>query len=149
MTKVRIQKHNGSIVSVECDGHTGYGVEGEDIVCSALSSIVQTAALGLMQVAGIDLDYEVREEDGYLKFTLPPLSKERRRDADMILNTLYLGICLLIYNYLLIKKVRVARTTDVTARQNASVPSVPTDNSCLQATFLCANAVRKSIPAPT
>jgi len=42
MTKVRIQKHNGSIVSVECDGHTGYGVEGEDIVCSALSSIVQT-----------------------------------------------------------------------------------------------------------
>ena len=88
MTKVRIQKHNGSIVSVECDGHTGYGVEGEDIVCSALSSIVQTAALGLMQVAGIDLDYEVREEDGYLKFTLPPLSKERRRDADMILNTL-------------------------------------------------------------
>lgn len=92
MTKVRIQKHNGSIVSVECDGHTGYGVEGEDIVCSALSSIVQTAALGLMQVAGIDLDYEVREEDGYLKFTLPPLSKERRRDANMILNTLYLGI---------------------------------------------------------
>ena len=52
----------------------------------------QRQALGLMQVAGIDLDYEVREEDGYLKFTLPPLSKERRRDADMILNTLYLGI---------------------------------------------------------
>lgn len=71
-------KHNGSIVSVECDGHTGYGVEGEDIVCSALSSIVQTAALGLMQVAGIDLDYEVREEDGYLKFTLP---RFQRKDA--------------------------------------------------------------------
>ena len=45
-----------------------------------------------MQVAGINLDYEVREEDGYLKFSLPPLSKERRHDADMILNTLYLGI---------------------------------------------------------
>lgn len=86
MTKVRIQKHNGSIVSVECDGHTGYGVEGEDIVCSALSSIVQTAALGLMQVAGIDLDYEVREEDGYLKFTLPPAFKgktpRRRYDSE-------------------------------------------------------------------
>ena len=91
MTKVRIQKHNGSIVSVECDGHTGYGVEGEDIVCSALSSIVQTAALGLMQVAGIDLDYEVREEDGYLKFTLPPLSKERRRDADLGIFDLHEG----------------------------------------------------------
>ncbi|UKI14449.1 MAG: hypothetical protein L6V85_10550 [Clostridiales bacterium] len=33
---------------------------------------------GLMQVAGIDLDYEVREEDGYLKFTLP---RFQRKDA--------------------------------------------------------------------
>ncbi len=92
MTKVGIFKKDGSIVCVECTGHTGYGVEGEDIVCSALSSIVQTAALGLMQVAGIDFDYETREEDGYLKMTLPELSKERRHDADMILNTMFLGI---------------------------------------------------------
>ena len=43
MTVIRIGKKNGKIVSVECDGHTGYGVEGEDVVCAALSSIVQTA----------------------------------------------------------------------------------------------------------
>ena len=43
MTDVKITKKDGSIVSVVCDGHTGYGVEGEDIVCAALSSVVQTA----------------------------------------------------------------------------------------------------------
>lgn len=93
MTSVRILKKDNSIVSVECQGHTGYACEGEDIVCSALSSIVQTAALGLMQAAGIDIVYTAKAENGYLKMTLPDkLSKEKRRDADMILNTLYLGI---------------------------------------------------------
>ena len=41
---------------MECDGHTGYGVEGEDVVCAALSSIVQTAVLGLMGVAGLNVN---------------------------------------------------------------------------------------------
>ena len=58
MTHIVITKKNGQIKSVECDGHTGYGVEGEDIVCSALSSVVQTAVLGLLLVEEIRLFYE-------------------------------------------------------------------------------------------
>ena len=81
------------MVSLECDGHTGYGVEGEDIVCSALSSIVQTAVLGLMSVAGINVDLTRDIDRGYLKFTLPSnLTLEQRHDADVILNTMLLGI---------------------------------------------------------
>ena len=45
MTSVKVVKQNDSITEVTCDGHTGYGVSGEDIVCSALSSIVQTDML--------------------------------------------------------------------------------------------------------
>ncbi|MDE6869521.1 MAG: ribosomal-processing cysteine protease Prp, partial [Clostridia bacterium] len=36
MTKIFVTKQNNSIVEIECEGHTGYGVQGEDIVCSAL-----------------------------------------------------------------------------------------------------------------
>lgn len=93
MTTVTVVRNNGKIVCVECVGHTDYAERGEDIVCSALSSIVQTAALGLMQVAKINLDLTIRDEDGYLKMSLPDgISKERRHDADMILDTLFLGI---------------------------------------------------------
>ena len=53
MTSVKVVKQNGSIAEVTCDGHTGYGVEGEDIVCAALSSIVQTAMLGVLSIAGL------------------------------------------------------------------------------------------------
>lgn len=93
MTTVKFDKTNGKIVSVECSGHTEYAEAGEDIVCASLSSIVQTAVLGLMQVARINVDYKIDEAKGYLKVTLPQkLSEASRRDADVILETLLLGV---------------------------------------------------------
>lgn len=99
MTAIEIHKVKGHIVSLKADGHTGYGVEGEDIVCAALSSIIQTAALGLMQAAGIDIKIVRREKEGYFGFTLPELSDLSRRDADMILDTMLLGISDLYEEY--------------------------------------------------
>ncbi|MEG1612875.1 MAG: ribosomal-processing cysteine protease Prp [Clostridia bacterium] len=93
MTTVKVLKINNKIVSIECVGHTGYAEHGEDIVCSALSSIVQTAALGLLQVAKINVTLKIDEDKGYFFMTLPEnISKERRHDADMILETLLLGV---------------------------------------------------------
>lgn len=98
MTKVCIVKRNGKIVSVDCDGHTGYGVEGEDIVCAALSSIVQTAVLGLMGIAGINV--KMKRDDGSLKFSLPEeISVAERHDADVILETMLMGIADLYEGY--------------------------------------------------
>lgn len=93
MTTVKLVRKNGRIHSLEAKGHTGYGEEGEDIVCAALSSIIQTALLGLLQVAGIAVSYERVDEEGYLKFTLPEnLSEKELHDADVILCTMWLGI---------------------------------------------------------
>ena len=93
MTRVVITKKDNQIMSIECDGHTGYGVEGEDIVCSALSSIVQTAVLGLFSVAGINVSLVRDETRGYLKADLPKdLSEEQMHDAQVILKTMHLGI---------------------------------------------------------
>ncbi len=93
MTNVKVVRKNGKIQSVKCDGHTGYGVEGEDIVCAALSSIVQTALLGLLQVAGIQVDYVRCDEDGTLEFSLPNnLTATEAHDADIILSTMWAGV---------------------------------------------------------
>ncbi|MBR2967725.1 MAG: ribosomal-processing cysteine protease Prp, partial [Clostridia bacterium] len=73
MTVVEVVRKSNHIVSLSADGHTGYGVEGEDIVCAALSSIIQTALLGLMQVAGINVKFTRKDSDGFLKFELPTL----------------------------------------------------------------------------
>lgn len=93
MTTVSVKKVNGRIVEVECDGHTGYGVQGEDIVCAAVSSIVQTAVLGVLSVAGVNANYEVNEERGYLKLTLPNnMTSAQAHDSEVILKTLMCGI---------------------------------------------------------
>jgi len=93
MTQVKIRRKKGKIVSVSCDGHTDYGEEGEDILCAALSSVVQTAVLGLMQVARIDVSYKVNAKEGLLELKLPErLTEQERNNADMILETMYLGI---------------------------------------------------------
>lgn len=99
MTVVEVVRKSNHIVSLSADGHTGYGVEGEDIVCAALSSIIQTALLGLMQVAGINVKFTRKDRDGFLKFELPTLSESSRRDADMILDTMLVGISDLYETY--------------------------------------------------
>jgi hypothetical protein len=100
MTIVKIKKQGRSIKSVESIGHTGYAAEGEDIVCAALSSVIQTALLGLLQVAGINIKFDRDDEDGYLKFELPDiLSAEQAHDADVILTTMYMGIADLSESY--------------------------------------------------
>ena len=92
MTTIRFFKKDDFITAVECEGHTGYDVEGYDVVCAALSSIVQTVVLGLMQIAQINVEYKVREKDGYLLVKLPKeMTEVEKHDSDVILKTLLLG----------------------------------------------------------
>lgn len=93
MTDITITKQNGSIVTVQASGHTGYGECGEDIVCAGVSTLIQSALLGLLQVAKINVQYSVDEEQGYLRLTLPNnLTASERHDADVILNTMLCGL---------------------------------------------------------
>ena len=93
MTKVIIKKKNNEIFEVECDGHTNYGEKGEDIVCASLSSIVQTAVLGLLMIAELELDMKRDDDAGYLRFTLPEkLSDKQKIQADAITGTMLCGI---------------------------------------------------------
>lgn len=93
MTKVTVRREDGHIVSVESDGHTDYGEEGEDIVCAALSSVIQTAALGLFRVAG-PAEVRIERDDAAARFAIRvgALNKADRHDADTILETMLAGV---------------------------------------------------------
>ena len=93
MTNIIIERKEGSIIQVECYGHTDYADAGEDIVCASVSSITQTALLGLKTIVGIEVE-SLRDDDlGYLKFTLPDnLGKTNRHECDIILDTMCAGL---------------------------------------------------------
>lgn len=89
MTKVLVERQSGHIVKVDANGHTQYAAGGEDIVCAALSAVIQTALLGLLRVAGIDVKYAIADAGGNLTMELPQgLSETDRLKADIILDTM-------------------------------------------------------------
>lgn len=100
MVKVKFTTVDGKFVGIECNGHCEYADEGEDIVCASLSSIVQTAVLGIMQILGVNIAYEVDDKSGYLFAMLPKkLTAQQSHDADLILKTAYLGVSDLYENF--------------------------------------------------
>lgn len=93
MTTITVVRQQNSIIQVECKGHTGFARNGQDIVCASVSSIVQTALLGLINVANVKINYTKNDDEGYLKFTIvEDLDKEKRHECDIILETMVAGI---------------------------------------------------------
>lgn len=91
-TLVRIERdENGCMTGYEVTGHSGFASSGEDIVCAAISAIVQTAALGFSEVLGLPAEH--RMEDGYFALKLP-LIEDRvlREKADVIGDTMLTGL---------------------------------------------------------
>ncbi len=93
MTNIVITRQQNSIIQVECYGHSDYAEQGEDIVCASVSSITQTALLGLKTIANVELEVLRDDDMGYLKFTVVEnLGKTKRHECDMILDTMYAGL---------------------------------------------------------
>jgi len=91
MIKVIIYKAQGSeITGFKVTGHSGYGTYGNDIVCSAVSVLAQTALLGLLKVAEADVDYKIHE--GYLACAIKDAGLDKKRVmCEAILETMYEG----------------------------------------------------------
>lgn len=86
MTNIVLKKENGSIISFEASGHSGFGCEGSDIVCAALSSVIWATINGLENVVGISIEYS--ENDGFVSCRIPKLSKKEREKADILLDSM-------------------------------------------------------------
>lgn len=92
MIKIVIYKaQDGEITGFKVTGHSGYDARGKDIVCSAVSALAQTALLGLLKVAEVDVDYKI--DEGYLKCSLNNTETDKKRVmCDAIFGTMYEGL---------------------------------------------------------
>lgn len=91
MTTVTIFRQNGRIAGFSAKGHTGFAEAGEDIVCSAVSAITQTAVLGLTEV--LKLPAAVSVHDAKLSCMLEKdIADIDWQKAELILETMALGL---------------------------------------------------------
>ncbi len=82
MTTVRFHKKGSDFFQFEMFGHSGYGEEGFDIVCSAVSASVTQTHILLEDVLGIKVTTEVDAETTHILIKLPEtLSGNLYKDA--------------------------------------------------------------------
>ena len=95
---MKIKKKNNRIHYFEIKGHANASEYGEDIVCSAISVLGQTCIIGLMEVAFISVKHRI--EPGHLTCEIPnDLTAAKAREADIIVNTMYLGMKSVQHSY--------------------------------------------------
>ncbi|MDE6201139.1 MAG: ribosomal-processing cysteine protease Prp [Clostridiales bacterium] len=85
MITVKLFGKNGKIVGVKTSGHSGLAESGNDILCAAVSTLVQTAYLAISDIYG-DVAYK-KSDDGLFEFNVPD-----GHDADVIIRAMYLGL---------------------------------------------------------
>jgi len=86
------------VVGLEVTGHADYSEYGSDIVCSAVSALTQTALLGLINIAKLDIEYCI--DEGLLSFSIPHIEdRDARIKAWAILDTMVMGLKNISENY--------------------------------------------------
>lgn len=67
MTEIRVIRNENTVCGLELSGHSGYDEEGRDIVCAALSTLIQTLEIGLTEVLEIEgVSTKVNEDKAYM-----------------------------------------------------------------------------------
>jgi uncharacterized protein len=83
------QDEDGRLSSLLAEGHTGWADADEDVVCAAVSAILQAAWLGLMEHAHIDVTSDRTKGRLSLRW---PVDARDREDVRAIVGTAQLAV---------------------------------------------------------
>lgn len=92
MTKVKFFTQEDRITGFCVSGHSGYGEEGTDIVCAAVSTAVQMAEATLNDVLGVRAKTRVNADEARITLTLPAASEEEDA-AQAVLAGMMITLC--------------------------------------------------------
>ena len=93
MIKIIIEREDDDrIKSISSAGHSGYAESGSDIVCASVSVLLQNAEKTFEEILDIDTFYTVNENKPSLSITLPNLSGEKLKMADLIMKSTVNGL---------------------------------------------------------
>ncbi|MGI5876017.1 MAG: ribosomal-processing cysteine protease Prp [Dethiobacteria bacterium] len=92
MTKITVKRNiKQQPVSVEVRGHTLFAPHGQDIVCAAVSVLVQSILLAIKELLGVQ--HQVVLEEGYMFLTAPSkLEQKKEEKYYLLVETMLLGL---------------------------------------------------------
>ena len=92
MINVLVIKEKQTIKTIEATGHSGYAKHGQDIVCSAVSKLMETLANGLTEVVKAKTNVIVDDKIAHMSITLDEIDNEKFKMAQVLMNTILIGI---------------------------------------------------------
>lgn len=92
MIDVRFFRKSGRIISVTYDGHAEYDTHGKDIVCAAVTAQCMMAYNGIDQLMRIPNQLDLKPDGGYLSFSIDKASLDEQKKAQLLMETLHMGI---------------------------------------------------------
>jgi uncharacterized protein YsxB (DUF464 family) len=79
MIRLCFFERNGALCGFECEGHSGYGEKGSDIVCAAVSAMVALAESAINDIAKAGAAVTVEEEKARIRLLLPEELPEKAK----------------------------------------------------------------------
>jgi uncharacterized protein YsxB (DUF464 family) len=90
VTRITLFWGEEGLVGLEARGHSGGGFKGEDVVCAAVSALVQALLVGLRDVAGAsEAECERDSSDSLIRVRWP---KIRASEFDLLTRTIALSL---------------------------------------------------------
>lgn len=91
MITVTVAREKEIPVGFSVSGHANMGAYGEDLVCAAVSAVVQTAILGITEVCQIQAGVSI--EEGQTRCILPKdATQEELARAAIVFDTMLIGL---------------------------------------------------------
>ena len=92
MINITVIKQKQNIKSIQASGHSGYAEQGNDIVCSAVSVLMETLANGMLKVVKAEVRVLVDEEIPHMMVELIEQDKQKARDAQILMRAVLIGL---------------------------------------------------------
>lgn len=90
MIKLCFYERNGAVVGFCCQGHSGYGEKGSDIVCAAVSAAVELTERAVNDVAKAGAEVYADEGSACIKLILPgDIQGKAKTVSESVLRAMY------------------------------------------------------------
>ncbi len=99
MINIRLVRKNNNFIKLNVYGHSGYDRLGRDIVCAAVSSLVQGVIIGLEEVICKDFYYSIDDENASVNIDISKYNEKDLEKAQILFNTFRLTIEKLLLDY--------------------------------------------------
>ncbi len=99
MIQVRFKRESGLLTEFTYEGHAGYDDYGKDIVCAAVTAQCMMIYNGLNEILKIENELILEDDGGYLSVNIQKASLSQKKDAQILMETLLLGIKAILSQY--------------------------------------------------